>query len=123
VARLGERWTDAQLLAAVAAVAAGLDVSDHRTPTGAPPKVRPVSRGRQGPAPEAGGDGAAAVTARELEIIEAVAAGQTNAAIAAAQGLSVNTVKFHLQAAFEKLGVHSRSQLVAEALRRGLITL
>ena len=59
----------------------------------------------------------AALTHRELEVLALLAAGQTNKQIAAAQSVSLNTVKFHLKNVFEKLGVHSRSQAVALYLK------
>lgn len=120
---LGERWTEAQLLAAIRAVAAGLHVYDDDSPAGGPWQAAPPPGDLEVPVRGAAGDRAAPISPREHEIIEAVAAGFTNGEIAVARGLSVNTVKFHLQTVFEKLDVHSRSQLVAEALRRGLITL
>lgn len=59
----------------------------------------------------------AALTHRELEVLALLAAGQTNKQIAAAQSVSLNTVKFHLKNVFEKLAVHSRSQAVALYLK------
>jgi two-component system nitrate/nitrite response regulator NarP len=59
----------------------------------------------------------AALTRRELEVLSALAAGQTNKEIAAAQGVSPNTVKFHIKNLFEKLGVHNRSQAIALYLK------
>jgi DNA-binding NarL/FixJ family response regulator len=56
---------------------------------------------------------------RELEVLECVAAGLPNKVIARQLTLSPNTVKFHLQAAFDKLGVNSRAEAVAMAIRRG----
>jgi DNA-binding CsgD family transcriptional regulator len=37
--------------------------------------------------------------------------------------VSVNTVKFHLAAAFEKLNAATRAEAVTEAIRRGELTL
>jgi len=53
------------------------------------------------------------LTRRELEVLASIAAGQTNKQIAAVQGVSPNTVKFHVKNLFEKLGVSNRSQAVA----------
>lgn len=61
----------------------------------------------------------AVLSPRELEVLERVAAGLPNKVIARQLSLSPNTVKFHLQAAFDKLGVNSRAEAVATAIRRG----
>ena len=53
------------------------------------------------------------LTKRELEVLSALAAGQTNKQIAATQGVSPNTVKFHIRNLFEKLGVNNRGQAIA----------
>ena len=57
------------------------------------------------------------LTRRELEVLSALAAGQTNKEIAADLELSLNTVKFHVKNVFQKLGVHNRSQAVARYLK------
>ena len=57
------------------------------------------------------------LTRRELEVLSALAAGQTNKQIAAVQGISPNTVKFHVRNLFEKLGVQNRSQAIALYLK------
>jgi len=61
------------------------------------------------------------LTPRETEVLRAVAAGQTNKAIALKLGISDHTVKFHLSSAMNKLGAASRAEAVAIAIRRGLI--
>jgi len=57
------------------------------------------------------------LTKRELEVLSALAAGQSNKEIASAQGVSPNTVKFHVRNLFEKLGVHHRSQAITLYLK------
>lgn len=57
------------------------------------------------------------LTKRELEVLSALAAGQTNKQIAAAHGVSPNTVKFHIKNLFEKLSVTNRSQAIALYLK------
>ena len=52
------------------------------------------------------------LTVRETEILEFVAAGSTNADIAAALSLSPRTVEGHLSRIFAKLGVSRRSELL-----------
>ncbi|MCH7834203.1 MAG: response regulator transcription factor [Proteobacteria bacterium] len=57
------------------------------------------------------------LTKRELEVLSALAAGQTNKQIAAAHGVSPNTVKFHIKNLFEKLDVTNRGQAIALYLK------
>lgn len=53
----------------------------------------------------------AGLTLREKEVAERVASGHSNQAIADALGISERTVRAHLSAAFEKLGVTDRLML------------
>lgn len=57
---------------------------------------------------------------RELEVLQALAAGQRNRAIAAELNISENTVKFHLRNLFRKLDVRSRTEAIALAHSAGL---
>ena len=57
------------------------------------------------------------LTHREMEVLAAAATGQTTKEIAVAQGVTVNTVKFHLRNVYEKLGVSNRSQAIAIYLK------
>lgn len=70
-----------------------------------------------------GHDGAvdAALTGRELEIVEMIALGLTGTEIATELHLSHATVRTHVRNAMNKLGVHSRAQLVARALGDGIV--
>ena len=63
------------------------------------------------------------LTPRELQVIELVADGLPNKAIAAALRVSDETVKFHLGSIFGKLGASNRTDAVRLALRRGLVPL
>jgi DNA-binding CsgD family transcriptional regulator len=56
------------------------------------------------------------LTRREVQIVELVCAGHSNAQLAQHLDLSVATVKTHLQHVFEKLGVSKRAALVRRAL-------
>ncbi len=59
------------------------------------------------------------LTPREREIVRLIAQGLTNRQIAERLVLSLNTVKTHRLNIYRKLGLQSRSELVAYALRRG----
>ncbi|MFD5086839.1 LuxR C-terminal-related transcriptional regulator [Kitasatospora sp. NPDC058406] len=64
---------------------------------------------------------AAALTAREPAIVQRLDRGDTNREIAGALTIAEATVKSHLVHMFSKLGVSSRTEVVAEARRRGLL--
>jgi DNA-binding CsgD family transcriptional regulator len=51
------------------------------------------------------------LTPQELQIARLVADGMTNREVAASLFLSPKTIESHLQNAYRKLGVHSRTQL------------
>ena len=61
------------------------------------------------------------ITARELEILEHMAAGLSNREIAGKVYVSENTVKTHLGRVFEKLGAKRRTQAVQLAKEARLI--
>jgi DNA-binding CsgD family transcriptional regulator len=63
------------------------------------------------------------LTDREREVLDLVALGLANKAIAARLGISDHTVKFHLGSIFGKLNVESRTEAVTVAARLGLIAL
>jgi DNA-binding NarL/FixJ family response regulator len=57
------------------------------------------------------------LSARELEVLTQLAAGRSNADIAAALHLSPRTVGHHVGSIFTKLGVDNRTQAAAHARR------
>jgi DNA-binding CsgD family transcriptional regulator/tetratricopeptide (TPR) repeat protein len=61
------------------------------------------------------------LTARELEVLQQVAAGRRNADIAADLVVSVRTVDHHVAAILRKLDVHSRGEAAAAAATLGLL--
>jgi DNA-binding NarL/FixJ family response regulator len=63
------------------------------------------------------------LTPREVQVLELLAEGLPNKAIAARLGISDQTVKFHVAAISSKLGAANRTDAVRRAVRRGLITL
>ncbi|WP_020667502.1 response regulator [Amycolatopsis nigrescens] len=66
--------------------------------------------------------GAGPLSRRELEVLELVAAGNTNREAAAGLFITEATVKTHLLNIYGKLGVGDRAAAVAEAFNRGLLT-
>lgn len=54
-----------------------------------------------------------ALTARERELLAALAQGWTNLQVAARIGISKNTVKYHLKNLYDKIGVKNRAMAVA----------
>ena len=97
------------LQAAICAAAAGLIV---RLPGG----ERSFRAAEDRPEP-------ALLTPRELEILAAIGEGLTNKEVARRLGISPHTVKFHLQAIFDKLHAGSRAEAIAKGRRRHLIEL
>jgi DNA-binding NarL/FixJ family response regulator len=63
------------------------------------------------------------LTPREIEVLELLAEGLPNKAIAARLGISDQTVKFHVSSISGKLRAANRTDAVRKAVRRGLITL
>jgi DNA-binding NarL/FixJ family response regulator len=62
------------------------------------------------------------LTRREVEVLELLAEGLPNKAIAARLGISDQTVKFHVSSICGKLPATNRTDAVRRAIRRGLIT-
>jgi len=65
----------------------------------------------------------ATLSRREQEVLALLADGLVNKQIAARLGISTNTVKTHLELLFEKLGVTTRAEAVATAVKQGLLLL
>jgi DNA-binding CsgD family transcriptional regulator len=63
----------------------------------------------------------ALLTPREVEVLARVSAGSSNKVIARELGISLHTVKFHIESLFRKLGVRTRAEAVARALERRTI--
>lgn len=102
-ALLPRRSSEAEVEAAVVAVAQGLLVSH---PDFVQPPPQPI---------------ASPLSGREQEVLACLALGRSNREIAAQLAITEHTVKFHLASIFNKLEASSRSQAVAAGLRRGLV--
>jgi DNA-binding NarL/FixJ family response regulator len=63
------------------------------------------------------------LTPREVQVLELLAEGLPNKAIADRLQISDQTVKFHVSSISGKLGAKNRTDAVRRAVRRGLITL
>lgn len=63
----------------------------------------------------------ARLTARERDVVEALAQGKGTAGVAAALRISDHTVRNHIERISKKLGTHGRLEIVAVARRMGLI--
>jgi DNA-binding NarL/FixJ family response regulator len=122
--------TDADILRAVEAGATGYLLKD--TPKEQLfPAIRSAARGETVLAPSVATrlvnrmrvPAEEALTAREVEVLELVARGSSNADIAAALFISEATVKTHLLHTFAKLGVDDRTAAVVAAIERGIIAL
>ena len=92
--------TQEQIVAALHAIAAGLIV---RLPS------RAFSELRDATAQEL-------LTPRELQVLAAISDGAGNKAIARQLGISLHTVKFHIESLFRKLGARSRAEAVAKGM-------
>lgn len=63
------------------------------------------------------------LTPRELEVLGLVAQGMQNKEIAAELSITERTVKFYVSSILSKLGAGNRTEAVAIAAQRGLISL
>jgi DNA-binding NarL/FixJ family response regulator len=119
--------SDADILAAIDAGAAGYMLKDA-----APEEIRSAvtaaAEGRTALAPQVAGrllgqlrNPETALSPRELELLELLADGMANRAMARALFISEATVKTHLVHIYEKLGVDNRTAAVNEARKRRII--
>jgi len=63
------------------------------------------------------------LTAREMEVIRALAKGKSNKEIGVALNISEGTVKVHVTHMLEKLKVTGRTEAIGAAMKRGLVTM
>jgi DNA-binding NarL/FixJ family response regulator len=103
--------SDEELLTAVRAASTG---SPHLHPELVAGLVQRLDRTQRHAADD--------LTTRELEVLGLLAAGLGNAALAERLGVSINTVRHHVQSILNKLGVHTKLQAVTTAMREGLIS-
>ena len=65
--------------------------------------------------------GSLGITGREFQVLELIAAGQSNKEIARSLNVSPNTVKSHVANLFDKLGVERRTKAIQRAKMLELI--
>ena len=63
------------------------------------------------------------LTSREIEVLQLVASGNANKAVAARLSISEETVKGHVKSILSKLGANDRTHAVTIGLKRGIIAL
>jgi len=68
--------------------------------------------------PKAGESG---LSVRELEVLNLLAEGDSYKTCADRLAVSIDTIRFHVRRIYERLHVHSRSEAVSKAMRRGWI--
>jgi len=104
-----------ELVAAIRAVERGGLVLD-------PEIARDVvdDKGREH-SPESASDPYETLTDREKQVLKLVAEGSSNKEVAETLDISVKTAMAHREHLMEKLDVHSRTELIRFALRRGVI--
>jgi DNA-binding NarL/FixJ family response regulator len=98
---------DLELGAAIRRVAKGETVLDSQLKRPAPLK----------------GKRHAALTPRELEVLQMIVDGKSNKEIASVLDLSANTVAVHRANMMDTLGIHKAAELVVYAIRNGLVDL
>jgi DNA-binding NarL/FixJ family response regulator len=118
-ALLARSADEVDIAATLVAARRGLCVLPHGL-LQAPPAAVPLDRNAATHAP--GGD-EMLLTARELEVLAALADGLSNKAIARRLGISFHTAKFHVGGILAKLDADSRTEAVAKAAQRGLVML
>jgi DNA-binding NarL/FixJ family response regulator len=90
--------------------------------------IRAVNRGQKRIHPDVANElaqhtGESTLTAREIEVLSLVAAGNSNKRIAASLNITEDTAKGHLKSILAKLGASDRTRAVTLALKRGIIEL
>lgn len=79
-------------------------------------QIRERTRGES-----ADGGAVAELTKRELQVLERIASGRDNAAIADELGITEQTIRNYITRIYEKLGLHSRADAIVWARERGLL--
>lgn len=113
-----------ELAAAIRAASKGglvLDPSIAREAFGGGSGASSAPGGGTGGAGADGSDPYESLTDREKQVLKLVAEGRSNKEVAEELGISVKTAMTHREHLMEKLGAHSRTDLVRFAIKRGVI--
>ena len=86
--------------------------------------VKQVAEGNQVLDPRLGRlpEAEVSLTTRELEVLQLIVHGKSNKEIATVLGLSANTIAVHRANIMQALGLHNAAELVAYAIRNGLVS-
>lgn len=117
---LGRDATVEEIVAAIAAVGAGLLALDRRQAAALWAPQEPVIAGSAHAAATPGDE---QLTPRERDVLQLLAEGLPNKLIAQRLQVSDHTVKFHVSSIMLKLNAASRTEAVTVAARRGLLIL
>jgi non-specific serine/threonine protein kinase len=89
--------------------------------TGAREVIQEAMRETDALVPSKAADSPGGLTARELDVLRLLAEGRSDREIAEALFIGTRTVQTHVANLFAKLGVHTRAEAAAVAVRRGLV--
>ena len=100
----------------IQAIRAALDGKTYLTPQLAAEVLAAMTEGPQGTK-----DPVAALTPRQLEVLQLLAEGRSAKEIASSLSISSRTVEFHKYQMMESLGLHSSAELIHFAIKNGLV--
>jgi DNA-binding NarL/FixJ family response regulator len=100
----------------VLAIRAALEGKTYLTPQLAGEVLEAMQGG-----PQHGDDPVAALTPRQLEVLQQLAEGRSAKEIASSLSISPRTVEFHKYQMMETLGLHTSAELIHFAIRNGLV--
>lgn len=100
----------------IQAIRAALEGKTYLTPQLAAEVLEAMSEG-----PKGSKDPVAALTPRQLEVLQLLAEGRSAKEIASSLSISPRTVEFHKYQMMESLGLHTSAELIHFAIKNGLV--